>query len=353
MVQAGAAAPIAWFVAHRVLGHPQPIFAPISALVAIGVTVGFAWQRAVEIVLGVAIGVGVADALAEVLGRGSLQIGIMVVLAMAVAIVVGGRAVFVQQAAVSAVLVAALPSAGGLASIDRFVDTLVGGTAALLLTLVLLPVRPLRLVRRATEPTVVELAGTFNDIARGMRTRDCDVAAAALLRARATGDLWASLNVALDVGQQAARVAPTRRREQEVLLDLATCVEQLDYTIRNARVMARVALRLVETDGVRSPDLAPAVDSLATAAHELGRYVDGDLDAAARVRVAAEAAAYASARTAPAELDLLITHLTGQIRSTAVDYFRATGLPREEALALMLDAVGRGRAAAASTGERS
>ncbi|MBC7645175.1 MAG: hypothetical protein H7123_08610, partial [Thermoleophilia bacterium] len=261
-------------------------------------------------------------------------------------IVVGGGPMFVQQAATSAVLVASLPGAGGAASIDRFVDTLIGGAAALILTLVVLPVRPLKLVRAATEPTIYELAGTFADIARGMRARDPQISLQALRRARTTGDLWAQLAVALDIGSQAARVAPARRREQHALGDIARSVEQLDYTIRNARVTARVALRLVETDSIRSPDLAPSIDFLGTAARELGAHINGDIDAAPRVRVAAEAAAYASARVTYDEHDLLITHLTGQIRSTVIDLFRATGMTRERALTVMLGAVERGRTAA-------
>ena len=36
-VQAAFAATLAWFVAHRLLGHPQPFFAPIAAAVAMSV----------------------------------------------------------------------------------------------------------------------------------------------------------------------------------------------------------------------------------------------------------------------------------------------------------------------------
>jgi hypothetical protein len=35
--QSGAAAGLAWFVAHGLLGHPAPFFAPVSAVVVLAV----------------------------------------------------------------------------------------------------------------------------------------------------------------------------------------------------------------------------------------------------------------------------------------------------------------------------
>jgi uncharacterized membrane protein YgaE (UPF0421/DUF939 family) len=69
-----------------VLGNEQPFFAPIAAVVTLGLSLGQRGRRAFEIALGVALGLGIADLLVRLIGVGALQIGIVVVLAMAAAV---------------------------------------------------------------------------------------------------------------------------------------------------------------------------------------------------------------------------------------------------------------------------
>ena len=45
----------AWLIATEVVGHSQPFFAPISAVVTLGLTVGERRRRAVELAIGVAV----------------------------------------------------------------------------------------------------------------------------------------------------------------------------------------------------------------------------------------------------------------------------------------------------------
>ena len=347
LLQAALAAPIAWIVATQVFHHATPLFAPISALVAIGATIAQPWQRAAEIVVGVAIGVVIADALTLVIGQGAWQIGVIVLLAMSISIIVGGGGIFVQQAGVAAALIASIPSQSGGASIDRFVDTLVGGLAALIITVLVLPVRPLELARRAARPVLEELAATFELVGEGLRRTDPAIAERALEQARATGDHWAQLNEAVGIGRQAARIVPVRRHEEAVLLDLAQCVVQLDYAIRDARILARVAWRLTETGYAYGSRLDLAMQQFARATRALDGHLNGEFDETLIARDgAARATRLAIAAPAPEEDDLLVAHLVGQIRSTTVDLLRATGLVRNDALTIMLAAVREGRGTA-------
>src|SRR4051794_23310780 len=71
LVQAAVAATVAYLFASKVIGHSQAFFAPVSAIVTLGITVGQRGRRAVELALGVAVGIGVADALVLVLGTGT------------------------------------------------------------------------------------------------------------------------------------------------------------------------------------------------------------------------------------------------------------------------------------------
>ncbi len=69
----------------------RPTFAPIAAVIALGLAVGERTRRAVELTLAVAFGVAMADLLLSVVGVGAVQAGVFVVLTMAVAVSLGGR----------------------------------------------------------------------------------------------------------------------------------------------------------------------------------------------------------------------------------------------------------------------
>ena len=47
--QASVSAALAWLIATKVLGHPTPFFAPVSAIITLGITVGQRGQRAAEV----------------------------------------------------------------------------------------------------------------------------------------------------------------------------------------------------------------------------------------------------------------------------------------------------------------
>ena len=59
VAQAALAATLAWWLAHEVIGHRNAFFAPIAALIALGVGVSNRPRRVVELTLGVAVGIGV------------------------------------------------------------------------------------------------------------------------------------------------------------------------------------------------------------------------------------------------------------------------------------------------------
>src|SRR3954452_18907905 len=78
-VQAGIAAGISWFLAHDLIGNPSPFFAPISAVIVLGVAVGQRLRRAVELVAGVTLGIAVGDLLIYAIGTGWWQITLVVI----------------------------------------------------------------------------------------------------------------------------------------------------------------------------------------------------------------------------------------------------------------------------------
>src|SRR6185312_8890524 len=89
-VQASVAAAAAWYLAHDVLGHAAPIFAPVSAAVTLGASRVMRGQRAVQLIGGVTIGIGIGVAVGAVAGAGAPALGLATMIAMCVAITVGG-----------------------------------------------------------------------------------------------------------------------------------------------------------------------------------------------------------------------------------------------------------------------
>ena len=132
IVQAALAAGLSWLVAVHVVDHRTPFFAPVAAVVCLGMTLGQRLRRTIELIVGVGLGVGVGDLLISAIGTGPWQIAVVVALAMSVAVLLDGGAVITGQAAVSAILVATLCLPGATSGVNRLVDGLIGGATGLL-----------------------------------------------------------------------------------------------------------------------------------------------------------------------------------------------------------------------------
>jgi len=337
LVQTAVAATLAYIVATEVVGHPRPFFAPIAAIITLGITVGQRRRRAVELALGVAVGIAIADLLVLVMGTGVAAIALVVPLAMATAVFLGSGQIFANQAAVSAVLVAVLQPPGNGLSGARFVDALIGGGIALLVNSLVLPADPLRLVRRAAEPVLDELALTLEAIAKAIEARDREQAERALLRARDLDELEDRLREAVAVSRETARFAPARRRDRGHVDLYADAAAQIDLAIRNVRVLARGAVRGARLGENLPPEVATAIRDLAEAVARL-RDALAEPDRADAVRAPALRAAARATLVLEATGNLSVTVVVGQVRSTAVDLLRGSGLTYEEAAELVREA---------------
>ena len=88
-------------------------------------------------------------------------------------------------------------------------------------------------------------------------------------------------------------------------------------------------MRAINVDDSVPPEAVQAIDELAAGARALKEYLDGHDPEAARA-AAVRAAALANA-VLESTGNLSAVHIVGQIRLSAADLLRATGLPREEA----------------------
>jgi uncharacterized membrane protein YccC len=330
ILQATIAATLAWVVATELVGHSRPFFAPVAAIVTLGLTQGERGRRAVEVVLGVTLGIAVADLLVIGLGTGWWQLALVVALAMSIALLLGSGKMFAQQAAVSAALVATLQPPDGGVSFARAVDALLGGSLALAISALVLPAHPGRMVRDAAAPVLAELAAVLEDIADALSDRSREAVQAALARGRGIEDLARNLDEALVAGRETVWLAPPRRRLLGTVDLYADAAVQIDLAVRNVRVLARSARRAIDLDENVPPEVADSLRELAAAVCGLGEALD-DPDRTDAVREPALRAAAKATLVLERTGNLSVTVIVGQVRSTAVDLLRGSGMAYDEA----------------------
>ena len=340
LVQTAVAASVAYFLAVILFGHERPFFAPVAAVICLGVTLGQRWRRAVELVFGVAVGLMVADLLVLVIGTGAARIGAVVLLAMAAAVFFGARPLLVNQAAISAVLVVLLQPPNDAFDPARFLDSLAGGVVALAVNY-LFPINPERLVERAARPVFDELAAVLEEISGALRDGDRDAAERALVRARTIDDEQvSSFYEALAAGHETARISPTRRRALEHLELYANAGTRIDLAVINTRVLARGAANALRRGDPVPPPLPEAVLDLARAVRALADYLEESGEPDEARRFALEAARKAT-EILKERHDLAASVLVGQVRSAAVDILRSTGMDQASALGALEETAGR------------
>ncbi len=330
ILQAGVAAGLAWILATELLGHERPFFAPVSAIITLGLTVSERGRRAAEVAIGVALGIAVGDLLVLGIGVGAAQLALVVMLATSLAIFLGSGQMLATQAAVSAALVATLQPPTDGVTFARFLDALVGGGIALLVNAVVLPADPVAMVRSAARPVLDELAGVLDDIAEAMLERDRDLAERALRRAREIDDLSVRFFDAVGVSRETTTFAPPRRRYRRKVEDYAAAAAQVDLAVRNVRVLARGAIRAVRLDENTPSEVADALRLLAQAVRAFGDAIDHP-ERVERVREPALRAAAIATKVLEDTANLSVSVIVGQIRSTATDLLTGTGLDTDRA----------------------
>jgi uncharacterized membrane protein YgaE (UPF0421/DUF939 family) len=328
ILQTSVAAALAWLLATEVVGHETPFFAPISAVITLGLTVGERRRRAVEIAIGVSVGIAIADLLVAAIGTGTWQVGVVTGLAMLAATLVGGGPLLASQAGASAVLVATLQPPEGF-DFDRAFDALVGSGTALIIGALVLPVDPVRLVREGLEPVLERLAATLAGLAGALERRDEHEAERSLSALSRLDPLYDHLTATLAAAGDTARISLGRRGALNRLERYVAAVGEVGLAIENARALARGCARAIALDDTTPPEVPGAIHELATAARELAELLD-DGDPSPSRDAALHAARLANAVLQETS-NLSALHIVGQVRLVAVDLLRAGGMPREEA----------------------
>ncbi|MEU1244292.1 FUSC family protein [Micromonospora parva] len=339
-LQAGLAAALSWFVAHSLLHVSQPVFAPISAVSTLAASVGQRLRRTIELIIGVTVGVLIGDLLLLVTGTGWWQLALIVVLAIVVALFLAGSAAVVIQAGATAVLIATLSPTVRDLEIPRFVDALIGGGVALLVTAVLLPLNPLRVLNRAARPVFDLLLTQLDATAEALAERDAARARTARGELRQSAGRLKAFVEAAQGAREASTLSPVYWHQRHGPVGrYAQAAELIDRATRNSGTLIRRSVTLIE-DGEPVPESLPrAVAELA----ETVRLLKRQFAAGAEPNRAREQALRAVATAGNAYRDgvgFSGAVVVAQVRTTVSDLLVATGLTQEGANHLVRRAFG-------------
>ena len=317
--QCGVGAFCAWEFSTHVLGHVRPYFAAVAAVVCLGLQVGSRLRRTAELAIGVSAGVLIGDLLVQVIGQGAWQIGVVVTVALLIAVAAGGTGLAVTQAGLQAVFVVALPRTPN-SGLHRWEDALIGGGVGLLIA-ALLPPDPWKKVDRLRRQYLVELAGTLRDAAEAVRSGSATAAAEALARGRLLEPVLATWESAVVVGHETVRLSPLRRGDHHAGDE--RLVLALERATRNLRVLVRRVTVALETHDPLPAALPEMLDDLA---HQLDPSTSADAALDPLIELAS--------RLDPAQLGA--SSLSGQVvvaqlRVALVDLLEGLGLDHDRA----------------------
>lgn len=329
ILQAAVGAGAAWWAARDLLGHPLPFFAPVTAIVCLGLTYTSRLRRIVELTIGVAVGILIGDLFVHAFGSGVWQIVAVVVVAMSLAVLVGGGQMLMMQAGIQGTILTTLVAGEGEA-LSRWLDAVVGGAVALVIAM-LAPVRSTTERPRQRAVAIVGLvAEVLTDTAQALRSRDRDRAAATLARARGLSAEVDQLRQSTAEASAAVRLAPllsgVHREDVETIQAL---LEPLGLAVRNLRVLVRRAELAVEEDEFVPGTYTDMVADLAQAAATIQDHLEHHTPLTGAQEDLVTLARRSTWSHPRAGLSTEVVR--AQVRSTVVDLLVLAGMPLTEA----------------------
>lgn len=319
-MQAPVAAGLAWYIAHNLLGHHDPFFAPVAAAVALSKVRVLRSQRALQLIVGVVLGIGIGTAVKAVAGSppgadGAVAIAVAALIAVAAAVILGGGffeqgVLFVNQSASSAILMIAV--AGTATGSERLSDALIGGEVTLMIVGVLFPAAPLPLIQHAARQVFAALRDTLADLAHFADTGMTAGPEWALAAGQRIHDRLADLDQARSDARQIAMLAPRRWPDRPR-------VRQGSQQTKPLHLLAPPVLSLVHAS-IGPPAATPPLEAaLREALHELTSALAVLAGPAGATRAAPHAARARSLVTDAAQTGSAHSQLIARLIQTCAD----------------------------------
>ena len=133
--------------------------------------------------MGATLGVLVGEILVHVFGIGIWQIAVVIFAGLVVGNILNSGALFVNQIAIQAVYVVAVPMSIATKPFDRTIDAIVGAVIAILMALIV-PSDARKRPRNRAANLLYEISVLLKGTAKALRTADADLAERVLERAR-------------------------------------------------------------------------------------------------------------------------------------------------------------------------
>lgn len=339
ILQAAVGAAIAWLLAHNVLGHENPLFAPIATWVCLGIKADRVPRKVAELGAGATVGVLIGEVFARYVSIGWWQVLLVIVVAAMIARFLDHGELFTVQAGVNAVVVLGMSwyvaQQGGAA--DRWVDALIGALVAFVIA-VLLPRRVSVRPRRHAATTLLEFGRTLELVSKALQRRDIDAFEEATVQRRAGWRVYGAFEEALATARDVVRLNPTLRADQPVVEEL----ERLHRLIRRAHRSEAMLSRQTQS----MLDEVAEIPELADLVRQLGRattFLAESVQKWERPVWARELLIEVAHRTNPADMptqDWRPLALMSLLRALVVDLLQLTGMSRADARALLPDSRG-------------
>lgn len=270
-VQIVAASMGAWLFAERVLGHHEPIFAPVAALVSLGYVSGAKHSRRIlEVSFGVTLGILIGDLLLILLGHGTWQAAVVLFLTVIIARFIDKGIIFTIQLSFQACFTLLLPVPDD--AFTRSFDGLVGGAFAFL-AMYLMPRDPRKNPRERATALMDAFAKVFTLSSEAIRHYDYNKAYQSLLDARALQPLYDAGRGDLITAQGMNELSWNSRKSKGELERMSKTLAAIDLAIRNDRVLNRRMASTIHHVQLRSAaqvSLSEALDELSLASQSIG-----------------------------------------------------------------------------------
>lgn len=341
LLLASAAAGIAYVLARLAFGNEQAVFAPIAAIVSMGLTAGQRLTRAFEITLGVVLGLLAADVLSRWVGIGALQLSVAVLIAMTFAVAFRASGLLVNQAAVAAVVVMALVPFQDVGLFVRLGDAVIGGAVSLTLNAFLSP-DPRRGAVTAADQAIQRYVRALRRLERALETSDPEPADQAMK------DLVELEGVRQDIAEVLAATreriglyrAAGRLEQRRRLRAVEQLNARMDLLLTSARSMARATASVVRHGGEPDIHLVEGMAQLADTLTALAQWIRGRTSPNVVRDLALGTAVTVSATLGPHQPPSSNV-LSWQVRSAVVDVLRVLGLSHRSAVAALEQEAGR------------
>ncbi|MCS5479724.1 FUSC family protein [Corynebacterium sp. YIM 101645] len=274
IIQVAVAAGLAYWVAQELFNHHAPFFAPITAIIILGLTGGDRIRRALELSMGVTVGVGLGDLLVHYLPGGIWQIPLIVAISLTVASFLSKSPLVSNQVAIGSILIATiLPPGTEGGGPDRMIDAFIGSVIGLA-TIALLPSSPLHSGRQEVSKILGIASSVLDDVAGTLDHPDVQALDEALEAIHNTQPDIDRMISAAKVGREVSNLSPLRWGARRRVRSLERILPAVENCMNNTRVMARRALVLSQDGDSVSTRLVNIVDELADITASLSDVFD-------------------------------------------------------------------------------